>query len=462
MDCEFDALQSEIDEALRKHRLCLASFQNLIDDDDAKSLQLKEDLDMTTVIGVKKPRESIRTDENIGSHPFATRKRLRRQMQEEQALPNRRARKVRRRRRKSDKILDIESCNFPCESRAKQLGDRQARGRGTGTEVRGSNTLENAVSNKGQKDNEIHSVHGNISKNQNGLEVLSQRIMIPEDHARNEEPKNAQSAKRSENNRHELKPGFRKVHTETDSAMNIRSNVQLFEMLKDRSHVDDKASLSLDLLTIDINEICEKLTNDFLVTSVRNNILPMLPVYFLEMQRQCQSTKSYSKLVLNTLFNLILNHGTSSFVEMIACRDETIIPCVQLFTCLFNLTAINLQRDLEESDGIVFRMIKIKKQETIETILLLLIDVLYSILLPYEWGDPQPIKPALFQEFSSLSIALGKNLPIVETVARLLMGRFGCQCWYQVSRGNNFVAFVSSMNSPSLSLFWSDQGKTKE
>jgi hypothetical protein len=126
---------------------------------------------------------------------------------------------------------------------------------------------------------------------------------------------------------------------------------------------------------------------------------------------------------------------------------------------LFNLIALNIQAYLDESDGKVFRMIKIKKQEIIETISLLLIDILCSQILRDEWGDPDPIRPALFQELSRLSMALGKNVPIVETIARLLVVKFGCQCWYQVSRGSRMVDYVSSVNPSSLLLFWADQGK---
>ena len=459
MDCGFDTLQLQIEEVLRDIRLTSDSFENLV---DSQSYQSHDEPGLP-YLETKKFRARRLESVTVDPHPFASRKRFKRRTHENG-----------RRRTRSEESKRVEG-RLMDTSCAKRNGNRQGgriesyavrQGKNHSRNRLKSSTLSSFKNRAGREslsmyprftDSASTSAHGDCESIHPSLLSSHTQENVGQEH-KNPSVGKVRSIPSIRNKVDKSRP------SKTGSRGESVSRDLVFNVLKDSSPVDtvnELYRLGSDLMSIDVDRICNLLVKQFFVTTIREEICTILPTYFREMQSKRYSIISASKLVLRAIFTLIQENVTTSFSEMISCKDKVLVPCLQLFTCLFNLTSLNIQSYLEDSDEQVYTVLKVKKQETIELVLLQIIDILYSQALPDEWGNPDPIRPLLVHEVSRLSMALGKNVPLVETVSRLVMVKFGCQCWYQGSRGDYKIDYVSAINPSYLRLFWSDDGKIK-
>ena len=165
-----------------------------------------------------------------------------------------------------------------------------------------------------------------------------------------------------------------------------------------------------------------------------------------------------SKDILQSLLGIIQRDGLVTLMDLLlyGASNEIKVLHLRLLATLVSLLKCGLGSALVPEDGLLHTLFGTSsKCAFIEELLLQIIDVLYSQCCPSAWGDCARGKIPVFvmREVQKLSDSIGKVVPIVEAVSRLLTTQFACQSWYASALSDTNGNFVSSVSPVTFSNY---------
>ena len=202
-------------------------------------------------------------------------------------------------------------------------------------------------------------------------------------------------------------------------------------------------------------EACERLSSVFPDPS-SDGILLQIP-FLCEAPRLPElSLRAASITAFNTMLELLRKNGKHSLQEMIEMKSRALLPHIHLLRCTLCLMKRKLHLQLKPSDGIAHLIFSLKTKDSFLSLLMLqIIDVLYSQLLPKQWGSPRKLAREVYDGISILRDELGAITHCVEDFSQSIR-RFPCQQWYKsvIAQEGKNPWYVSSIAPKSLEMFW--------
>ena len=232
--------------------------------------------------------------------------------------------------------------------------------------------------------------------------------------------------------------------------------------LPQQGHETNDTSDPLENQTV--NEICDSLTVMFPTNEQMScKCLRQLPVVLCNPYTLDGNAHYISAQVFQTIHKLLHLTGSFSLQELNQTESPHACLHVELFISLLKLLKQDLNTHLRESDGAIFDVFSPqRKNKTMEFIMLQIIDVLYSQLLPEEWGMPLIISNDFLDSLKKLRDELGTMLHLTEQAVYLLLKKFKRQQWQRsnhTTEGRKW--YVSSISSDECSDFWKDSSTTQ-
>ena len=219
-----------------------------------------------------------------------------------------------------------------------------------------------------------------------------------------------------------------------------------------------QASLRDRDVMISIPNACETLSNEF--PSPRSNeILLQLPVMFDDSSFIDHERSDASVSIFNTLLELMKRQGKNSIQELVSMNSRNLLSHLDLLHCAIGLIRRNINSYLKPSDGSIHTIFS--KKAFLKMVMLQIIDLLYSQLLPKQWGSPKKIPVQVYERVCALRDELGQTTHTVEDFSKIIL-TFPCQKWYAstlpVYHDGSSIWYVSSVAPGTLESFW--QGET--
>lgn len=215
----------------------------------------------------------------------------------------------------------------------------------------------------------------------------------------------------------------------------------------------EKADILFDDLSISV--VCDKLSTKYPVEEhFCSSLLHRLPLLLNNPHVLDGNSHYVAVSIFETFLKIFQKHGAISLQEMIQVKSKVLLLHLKLLVCVFKILKQNLHSYLKKEDGLIFKVFSISGQcSIVEYIIMQLIDVLYSQLLPNEWGKPQMVPPVIYDMLKNLRDEVGSIVHLTEIVSKLLYKRFQCQKWQKSSIGDERW-FVSSIDCEHTANFW--------
>lgn len=217
---------------------------------------------------------------------------------------------------------------------------------------------------------------------------------------------------------------------------------------------------SIHTENLSINSICDQLSVEFPKNEEMScKMLRQLPLILQNPHALSGNSHYISVFVFQTMLKLLHLNGASSLQDHVQTNSPTIGAFVELLLCLLNLLKQDLNVNLNEDDGTLFKLFAPSRKETIiDFIMLQMIDVLYSQLLPEEWGMTLNISNDALHLLKKLRDKIGSMVHLSERVIVLLLKKLNCQQWQRSTLlDQEGKWFVSSMTNEECSKFWIDE-----
>jgi len=201
-----------------------------------------------------------------------------------------------------------------------------------------------------------------------------------------------------------------------------------------------------------IQNICENLSSAF-PSRESNELLQELPLYFDSNILSGDSLHSSAVIVFSTLLDLLRKSGSHSLLEMITMKSQQVVVHIRLLCCVFGLMKRKVHLKLKDSDAIVYKVFSGKQFSTI--VIFQIIDVLYALLLPEEWGSSVKMDSGIYKLLGDLRDELGGCMHVVEEFSHIIL-RFPIQEWRKSTLASikRNAWYVSSVDPTLLELLW--------
>lgn len=233
----------------------------------------------------------------------------------------------------------------------------------------------------------------------------------------------------------------------------------LYLMLeKSNGEVCDKADeiQTRDGAKMPISQLCDKLTQSF-VNDHQSAIalIRLLPSYFDINNSSDFHLRESALIAFQTILKVIKKYGLPSLQEMIQTCNMQLLVNLNLLICVVRLLDLSAHSQLTHSDGLIFELFTLNGPTSfLNMIMLQVLDVVYSQVLPVQWGSPRPLSQEVITGLLELKNAIGKVTHSLEAVSRLLMNQFGCQKWHRSDVNCENPWFVSAVDPKALARHW--------
>ena len=195
------------------------------------------------------------------------------------------------------------------------------------------------------------------------------------------------------------------------------------------------------------SDLCDQLASTY-QTSPRTaiHILVRLERTYRGAQIDCTSK------TLDSLFRLLQQEGATSLIDVIinASSDQTRQLHLKLLTTVMNFTAAKLSQDQDSASSSKLCGF-VPRHKFAEEILLQIVDLLYAYFAPAAWANciKGKISSTTLGALKELAESIGKSVPLVESVSRILVSCQQVQKWYRSSLSSSNEGervFVSSID----------------
>ena len=201
------------------------------------------------------------------------------------------------------------------------------------------------------------------------------------------------------------------------------------------------------------SDICEQLKSAY-KSSPRNavSLLTRLELHHSEAQGDSISR------VLDSLLKLVQEEGATTLLDVIANgpSEQAKTLHIKLLVAAVNFIAMQSTHGQENSSSSHLCGV-VPQQKFVEEILLQTIDVLYAYFAPVAWANSirDKISSSSLGALRELAVSIGKIVPLIETVSRILVSCQQVQKWYRssLSPSESERFFVSSVDPSKYASF---------
>lgn len=200
----------------------------------------------------------------------------------------------------------------------------------------------------------------------------------------------------------------------------------------------------------DLMKYCETLSDAYPAESCCH-LLEVLPLYFDQPHLSADNLHGAAVTVFNVLLSLLGKFAGHSFQEMIAMKSQDIVSHLKVFCCVFSLRRRLAHRHLKPSDAVIYKVFV--GRELQNCVIVQMIDVLYALFLPKQWGTPTTISNTAYSLLCELRDEMRYSTHLTEDFSNAVI-KFPCQTW----RKTNMKAiaeqswYVSSVDSTDLEI----------
>jgi len=204
-----------------------------------------------------------------------------------------------------------------------------------------------------------------------------------------------------------------------------------------------------------VSDLCKRLLDAY----------PVSPRICHELLRRLEVSASSSTeaLIFDTLCSLCQTHGDATLLDMIinGPSEQAKALHLSLLAMTVNIISKTTNDSLQSTKVLTQKLFSPSSQHLfLEELLLQITDVLYAHFLPNAWAScaDGKLSSMLWRKLRSLTDAIGRVIPIVETASRLLVTSFTRQAWYRstIKGGDSYVEddiFVSSVDPQAYRTF---------